>query len=215
MRKLILFLCLALAEGLPLFGQAAKDCFKAMPDSLLPLLTEVNRADFIDFLESGMRAEVTNRFGRKSEMTTMSADYIRIQLTERGTWQMKLLPLNDSVKVVCVVSTAYGPVADSDVYFYTPSWQELDGASFLQLPSKEDFLAIPDSLEDNRIRPALARMDMTLLSAELSAQSDTLTMTFHTPRLLDKETAEVVRPFIRPVRKYVWRDGGYRPVTSL
>ena len=215
MRKLILFLCLALAEGLPLFGQAAKDCFKAMPDSLLPLLTEVNRADFIDFLESGMRAEVTNRFGRKSEMTTMSADYIRIQLTERGTWQMKLLPLNDSVKVVCVVSTAYGPVADSYVYFYTPSWQELDGASFLQLPSKEDFLAIRDSQEDNRIRPALARIDMTLLSAELSAQSDTLTMTFHTPRLLDKETAEVVRPFIRPVRKYVWRDGGYRPVTSL
>ena len=81
-------------------GQTAKDCFKAMPDSLMPLLTQVNRADFIDFLESDMRAEVTNRFNRKSEMTRLTKDYIRIQMTERSSWQMKVLPLNDSVRVV-------------------------------------------------------------------------------------------------------------------
>jgi len=48
-------------------AQEAKTFFKNMPDSLSPLLTAVNRADCIDFLESKMKAEVTNRFGGKSE----------------------------------------------------------------------------------------------------------------------------------------------------
>ena len=74
---------------------------------------------------------------------------------------------------------------------------------------------MPDSLQDNRVRPALAKLDMCLVSAELSDTSDTLTLTFTTPRYLDAETAEIVKPYIRPIRKYVWRDGRYQPVTSL
>ena len=43
---------MALMGAAPIMGQTAKDCFKSMPDSLMPLLTQVNRADFIDFLEA-------------------------------------------------------------------------------------------------------------------------------------------------------------------
>ena len=43
----------------------ARTVFVQMPDSILPLLTEVNRADCIDFLDSHMRAQVTNRFGTR------------------------------------------------------------------------------------------------------------------------------------------------------
>lgn len=42
MKKLYTFISVALLGMAPLFGQTAKDCFKAMPDSLTPLLTEVN-----------------------------------------------------------------------------------------------------------------------------------------------------------------------------
>ena len=59
------------------------------------------------------------------------------------------------------------------------------------------------------------KYDMPLLSAEISDNSDTLTLTFTTPRYLDAETADEVKPYIRPTRKYVWRDGRYLPVTSL
>lgn len=206
---------MALMGAAPIMGQTAKDCFKSMPDSLMPLLTQVNRADFIDFLESEMRAEVTNRFNRKSEMTHLTNDYIRIQMTERSSWQMKVLPLNDSVRVVCTVATVQGPVADSDVQFYNTDWKTLSNDAFLHKPCTKDFVTMPDSLQDNRVRPALAKLDMCLVSAELSDTSDTLTLTFTTPRYLDAETAEIVKPYIRPIRKYVWRDGRYQPVTSL
>ena len=63
---LFFLVCLCMAGAR---AQLAKVCFTNMPDSICPLLTAVNRADFIDFLESKMKAEVTNRLGGKSEMT--------------------------------------------------------------------------------------------------------------------------------------------------
>ena len=79
-----------LGLGLFLFAplraqQEAKAVFVSMPDSLSPLLTAVNRADFIDFLESKMKAKVENRFGGESEMTDLNKDYIRIQMTSQSS----------------------------------------------------------------------------------------------------------------------------------
>ena len=64
---------------LPADAQQAKQYFVSMPDTILPLLTEINRADCIDFLESNMRAIVTNRLDGKSEMTTLTDNYIEIK----------------------------------------------------------------------------------------------------------------------------------------
>ena len=93
-RKLSAFLILAFIGWGYLQAQEAKTCFKNMPDSICPLLSAVNRADFIDFLESKMKAEVTNSFGGKSEMTELSPDYIHVKMTPQSSWQMKLLPIN-------------------------------------------------------------------------------------------------------------------------
>ena len=46
-----------------LHAQDMKTLFIAMPDSIAPLLTKVNREDCVDFLASNMKAEVKNRFG--------------------------------------------------------------------------------------------------------------------------------------------------------
>ena len=104
-RKLSAFLILAFIGWGYLQAQEAKTCFKNMPDSICPLLSAVNRADFIDFLESKMKAEVTNSFGGKSEMTELSPDYIHVKMTPQSSWQMKLLSINDSTKVICVVAS--------------------------------------------------------------------------------------------------------------
>ena len=78
-RKLKCALCAAAFCGTFAYAQEAKTCFVNMPDSLSPLLTAVNRADCVDFLASKMKAQVTNTLGGKSEMTELTADYIRIQ----------------------------------------------------------------------------------------------------------------------------------------
>lgn len=86
----IFFSAVGLFASNTLWAQEAKTLFVNMPDSLSPLLTKVNREDCIDFLESKMKAQVENRFGKKSEMTDLSKDYIRMQMSSQSTWQMKV-----------------------------------------------------------------------------------------------------------------------------
>lgn len=53
--KRLLLICLMFCS-LMVQAQDLKSLFVAMPDSLSPLWTEVNRADFGDFLASNMKA---------------------------------------------------------------------------------------------------------------------------------------------------------------
>lgn len=194
-------------------AQEAKKIFISMPDSLSPLLTAVNRADCIDFLESNMRAQVTNRFGRKSEMTELGSDYIRMQMSPQSTWQMKLLRVNDSTKVVCVVSTVCAPVCDSDVEFYTTDWKQLPVGNFLSSqPALKDFVE-PVDTTDYAVLTARDRATVSLVKADLSKADDKLTFTLTTPEYMEKETAEKLKPFLRRPIVYVWSEGRFTPNT--
>ena len=85
----IVFFAIGLFSFTSLQAQEAKTFFINIPDSLCPLLTKVNREDCIDFLSSKMKAQVENRFGQKSEMTDLSKDYIRMQMTPETTdWKL-------------------------------------------------------------------------------------------------------------------------------
>lgn len=210
-KKLSVVLCLAFIGMGALKAQEAKTCFKNMPDSLCPLLSAVNRADFIDFLESKMKAEVTNNFGGKSEMTELSPDYIRVQMTPQSTWQMKLLPVNDSTKVICTVSTVCAPACDSHINFYTTDWKELPAASYLPaLPAMDDFiLQAPDTVDVYEYQAARRQADMLLVKTDLSAKDAALTFTFTTPDYMEKEAAEKLKPFIRHPIAYTWNQGRF------
>ncbi len=210
MKKIAIALCLAFGTVVGLNAQQAKNYFINMPDSILPLLTSVNRADCIDFLGSKMKAEVTNRFGAKSEMTTLSPDYIRIQMSAQSTWQMKLLTLNDTTKVICTLSTACAPVCDSKIRFYSPDWKELPTSKFLALPVASDFLSIPDTLTDYSVRDALGTVDLLLIKADLSPNDNKLAFTFTTPEYLGQATSDKIRPYIHTPLSYIWMKGKFQ-----
>lgn len=186
--------------------QEAKVAFVNMPDSLLPFLTAVNRADFIDFLESNMKAKVENRFGRESEMTGLTKDYICIQMTPQSTWQMKMLATSDSTQVICTVSTACAPVCDSSIRFYTTDWKELPSAGFITaLPVMDDFFESPDSASAYDYNLSRLQADMLLVKADLSPTDNLLTFTLTTPEYMEKETADKLKPFIRRPIVYTWK----------
>lgn len=119
---------------LSLHAQDMKTLFIAMPDSMAPLLTKVNREDCVDFLASNMKAEVKNRFGKVSELKKLTDDYLFLQTTGSSSMEMKLLPLNDSVKVICVINTVCGPVCDSEIRFIVhggSNWRKVILSGFL------------------------------------------------------------------------------------
>ena len=120
-----------------------RDVFRQMPDSIMPYLSQNNRLDFIDFLDSGMAAVVRNELGGSSEMTTLADDSLSIEMSEALKTDLLLLPLaepQDSMTQVVVmvetflVDSIYG---DSHVSYFTPAWQLLPSEPILGEAEKQ------------------------------------------------------------------------------
>ena len=203
---LLTFLC-----AMPMFAQTMKSVFVSMPDSIAPLFTKVNKEDCIDFLDSGMKAVVTNRFGNKSEMKALSDDYVLMQSTSGSSLEMKLLPVNDSTKVVCMVKTVCASACDSEVHFYTSDWSgELPMADFLTMPDARMFFLPIDSVteEYELIRK---KADMHLVKASLSKDDASLTYIYTTPDYLNKEDRKKLLPYLRKEPIVLkWQEGKFR-----
>ena len=58
-----------------------RDVFKQMPVSVMPYLSENNRLDFIDFIDSDMKAIVRNRLGGSSEMISLTDSTLSIRMS--------------------------------------------------------------------------------------------------------------------------------------
>ena len=210
MRKVLLIFVSVLC-GISASAQDMKSVFIAMPDSITPLLTKVNKEDCVDFLDSNMKAEVKNRFDGTAEMKVLTEDYVLVQTSEIGTLEMKLLPVNDSTKVVCMVKTVCASACDSEIRFYTSAWkQELDKKGYLQWPDAGSFFLPKDSLseEDVLIRQ---KADMHLMKASLSKDNPTLAFIYTTPDYLNLEDKEKLKLHLRKEPVVLeWKDGKFR-----
>ena len=120
-----------------------RDVFRQMPDSLMPYLTQNNRLDFIDFIDSDMKAEVTNMMGGVSEMTALTDDSLSIRMSDALRVDMLLLDLDvpvDTIRQVVVfvetflTDSIYG---ESVSKTYSIDWQPVTKAlSFNELQRK-------------------------------------------------------------------------------
>lgn len=209
--RIVLIIVVSVLCGMSASAQDMKSVFIAMPDSITPLLTKVNKEDCVDFLDSHMKAEVKNRFDGTAEMKVLTEDYTLVQTSEIGTLEMKLLPVNDSTKVVCMVKTVCASGCDSDVRFYASDWsKELNAASFLQRPLADAFFLPNDTLSDEGIF-IRKKADMHLMKASLSKDAPTLTFIYTTPDYLNQEDKEKLLPHLRnePV-VLEWKDGKFK-----
>lgn len=206
--KKIIAIFIGMMGAMLVQAQDMKSLFIAMPDSVAPLLTKVNREDCIDFLDSNMKAEVKNRFGRPSELKKLTKDYLFMQTTPQSSMEMKLLPLNDSTQVICVVNTVCAPACDSRVRFFSTGWNELPVQDFILFPSAEVFYLPSDSSE--AYTEACAKADMELLKITLSPENETLSCTYATPDYLAKEDKTKLEAYLgKSSVVYQWVGGKF------
>lgn len=192
-------------------AQNMKSVFVSMPDSIAPLLTQTNKEDCIDFLDSNMKAVVKNRFGNEAEMKALTENYALMQTSPVGTLEMKLLPVNDSTNVVCMVKTVCASACDSEVHFYASDWsKKLDAKNFLQTPEADAFFLPNDTLTDEDIL-IRKKADMHLMKVSLSKDDASLTYIYSTPDYLNEEDREKLLPHLRKEPIVLrWQDGKFR-----
>lgn len=196
------------------FGVKAQEMdalFISMPDQNTPQLENAWRKDLIDLYKSGKEARLKNTMNGYSSLKNLTDDYLLLQVTERSSIEMKLLPLVNNTKVICVVRTVDGPVPDSRVEFFTTNWEPLD-ASDLFTPVVPDWFIKEDAdRNSNAFQDAASRLDMNLIQYKLSPDDLTLAATYTTPLYLSKEERKKVTPFIKESpRVYTWEKSHFK-----
>jgi len=115
-----------------------RDVIKQMPDSLVPYLKQNARLDFIDFIDSSMKAEVSNDLGGKSQLMELTDDYASFKLNSSSQIQMRLLdvtePIDSASQIICMVRTYGDVIRESTIEFYSVQWKLLPLEQRISLP---------------------------------------------------------------------------------
>ena len=102
MKKLLYFI-LGFTLTASLQAQEVRQAFINMPDSILPILTKVNRADCIDFLDSHMRAIVKNRFDLLHNLHTKTTTNIGL-INQTKKYSKIKFPLKNNYSIITLLS---------------------------------------------------------------------------------------------------------------
>lgn len=205
MKRLLLGMMLAVGL-MDVKAQEMDAVFVAMPDSYIPQLESAWRKDLIDLYHSGKEAKLKNTMDGFSTLQKLTDDYMFLQVTERSTVEMKLLPLVNDTYVACMIKTVYGPIPDSQITFFTTEWKPLD-ASELFTPVPADWYIRPDADTSSvAFIEAMARLDMDLRKYSLNPEAPILTAEYVTPQYLSETDRKAVEPFLKEEPKiYTWK----------
>lgn len=147
-------------------ARTMRQMFNLMPDSVLPILTRINRLDMFDFMDSGMDAQVTNRLGGVTRMTSLSQTTLTLQYTNNTDITMHLFFRRDTIPVVCVIRTVQSGIEDSRIDFYDDTWNHLETRRIIREPLFQDYLdrqyLKSDSLQMFRDRCSLMSRKVTV-----------------------------------------------------
>lgn len=209
--KRLIFAILICALTLGAKAQEIDALFVSMPNNNIPQLDDAWRKDLIDLYKSGKEARLKNTMNGYSSLKNMTSDYLLLQVTERSTVEMKLLPLVNNTNVICVVKTVNGPVPDSEIEFFTTEWEPLATSDLFTPVTSDWFIKEDADKHSNAFQDATSRLDMDLIHYTLSPDSLTLTATYTTPQYLGREDRKKVAPFLKESPKvYTWEKSHFQ-----
>ncbi|MEG0949425.1 MAG: DUF3256 family protein [Bacteroidales bacterium] len=190
MRSKLLLLSL-IASCTTLLGQSAAVYFEIIPEQHLLQIESNRRKDMVDMKKAGQLARVPNRLGGTSELTELSDKYLRIETSENSTFEMKLFPFQEDEQMIAVIKTTCAPVCDSEISFYTTTWQPLSLKDHFRMPDRSDFVKDSVDRNDAGFRQAFQSIDMDLIK-----------LTF------DPVSNEVIasQSYSETVPDYIWKE---------
>ncbi|MBR1462852.1 MAG: DUF3256 family protein [Prevotella sp.] len=186
-----------------------REVWLSMPDSMIPYMNKSQRLEHVELLEMQVDSKVKNLLSGEGQMDTISDRFLQIRLNASADLQLLLLPKPDSSQVVCMVKTVRAQHAESEIRFYTTSWERID--DMFGLPSPADgesiigsFFTENDTLPAARMHELQRGIDPVMMSAMLFPDSPELILELSSSLKTAKEASEV-KAYLRQ-RKFKW-DG--------
>lgn len=181
--------------------------FITMPDSITPTLTKSDRLDFLDYMDSGMKARVRNKLGGESVMTRFDENMLSIQTSQSGRMDMLLLKRGKDENLICIIRTVNAKYEDSRLSFFTEDWKSVPADELIELPVIDDYLT-KEALKNDSL-DYFKKMSMLRLQSIVPADG---ALEFRYTSLDDLgEDADKYRSWIKPTPiRYTWNGKTFK-----
>jgi len=140
----------------------------------------------------------------------ISDDFISLQTSEAGTIQIKLLPLINDSKIICVVKTVCGRMCDSQIQFYTTKWMPIPQGDLFPKKDKDWFIRSDVDRSSQDFQNAYAALDMNPIVITLSAGDTSLEATYDIENYLTDDDYKKIEPYLVNSKKFVWDKLSYK-----
>jgi len=212
MRKAIAIIALLAMSMNTMLAQDITRVVTAMPNNIITKLDASQRDLLIANPEDTTQTVVQLEGRRELKRLAISSDFISIRTSDAGVIQIKLLPLINNSRIICVVKTVCGgAVCDSQMQFYTTDWMPIESASLFPAKTKEWFIKDGVDKSSQGFINAFAAVDMdpvkiTLFPDNLSASAE-LTIKGY----LSEEEYKKVQPYLKEEPKvFEWDKTSFK-----
>lgn len=205
MNKLVTTLFLSFALTATVFAQDINKVFKDMPrDIIYGLNPELNEM-LLDSPKDTTKFVATVVY-ESIKRKAFNSEFIALQTSKAGMTEIKLLPLINESKIICVVQTVSGVVTDSRISFYTDKWEPVDGSDLLPKRDVNWFLKEDVDKSSEKYAHAISSLIMNPMKYTLSPDEAILTVEFDPKGFLSNEDYKNLEPFLKQEPKVLKWD---------
>lgn len=190
-------------------SQNATEIFCSLPKKVLELIPPRLRRDMTDYyLQADSIYNVTNNLGGTSHLIDLTDDYLKVQVTDVSTMEIKMLP-HKGQQIATVVYTTYGEAADSKILFFDEYVQEINPEKFFKAPQLKDFFSIPrGSL--TTMKEIEQMVGFCTIEYRLNAADDSLCAYLTIDKHINQDDYNIIKLFMLDSLIYDWDSKKYR-----
>ena len=168
-----------------------------MPDILNVTLSRQNRLELLEYHKAHQSDSVANRFGNQAHLMSLDSlnQRIVVRNTASSTFEMKILNLEDSTKIIGIIRTVCAPVCLSTIEFYDTAWNVISLQFTMPKAIKwVDEKSIPtDKIDLQWVRNV---MDVSFISLNFSVQGQSLVARNNTLDFLSEQARKLLSPYV-------------------
>lgn len=194
--KKIIFTFSLLLSIIYIQAQDIKSIIATVPDHIIFGL-EASQKDLL-LANPGIDTVVVISTGLYEGMkrTSLTDDYLCIETSKTNSVQIKLLPLINDSKIICVAYTASGQFSDSKTEFYTTNWQQINTPDLFPAKNYEWFIKPGTDKSSNAYKNAIAALDMNPMKIILSGDKDEAFVYSEIEKYLSENDYKMLKPFL-------------------
>lgn len=211
MKNIILILSFLFGGFISVSAQDISSVFLTMPDNIIAGLESDQKYTLVSKVADTAHVKVQTAIYENIERTAFSENFIALKTSEAGTTQIKLLPLINDSKIICVIKTVKGRSADSRISFYTTKWIPITQSNLFPARTINWFIKPNVDRSNQDFTNAIAMADILPMSMTISDKDNSVSVVFNIADYLNKEDYKRLQPFLTEQPKiFAWDKVSYK-----